>query len=144
MITQSMIDNRKIRFIKRPLKLNDSLQCAGVGVVIPRQTAEGMAEGGGADDVDERPQPVVGFPVARQAEVVRFPAHAQEVEPGLVADEAEANAGIGPALADSLGDAAMVGRETSRRSAFAQFVEAFPRSRAGLATDPAQLRPHDR
>src|SRR5262245_11497091 len=81
-----------------------ALEFARLGAVVARQLAERAAVGRGAEDGDEGLEPAVALPRLGEAEVVGLVAHTEEVEPGLLADQAEAHADVGPAVADGLGD----------------------------------------
>ena len=75
-----------------------------------------------------------------KTKVVELFTHQQEVQAGFLADQAQANPGVGPAAADGLGDTAVVGGQAARGPAVSQeFIEALPRPGAPLAADPAQV-----
>ena len=77
-----------------------------------------------------------------EAEVVGLVADAEEVETGFLAGEAEADAGVGPAGADGLGDAAVVvGLAAGGAAAVEELVEALAGTRPDLAADPAEVGP---
>ncbi len=81
----------------------------------------------------------------RETKLVRFLTHAEKGEIGLVAGQAQTDAGVGPTGADSLRDPAMVmgmmhaRARMSRLGLIEQLVEALLRARAGLAAYPAKL-----
>ena len=82
---------------------------------------------------------MVPLPSIGKAKVVDLFAHREEVESGVVADDPQADAGVGPSAPDRFGHAAMIRRHAPGRPAVAQeLIEALPRSRPVLAAHPAQ------
>src|SRR5208337_3806464 len=120
------------------------LQFAGLGAVIARQLAERFAIERRADDLLERLDSVVARKAGGEAEVVGLFTNAEKVQPGLLADEAEADAGIGPAAANGFSDAAVVGGKAARGrlTATQQFIKALTCSGPVFAADPAQVGMH--
>ncbi len=105
----------------------DALERSGVGASVSRQLAQGLAIRGRADHLKQSLDSVVSLPSLGKAEVIDFFADRQEAQPGVLADQTQANPGIGPAAADGLGDAAVVGGQTPRGPAIAhEFIKALP------------------
>src|SRR5262249_39723917 len=120
------------------------MQVACLCGVVPRQFTERLAIGRRAHGLQQCLNPGVLFPPGGEAEVISLLADAEEVQPGLLADQAEADARVGAAAPDSLGDASVVRRQETRHHPppAQQLIEALPRPRAILATDPAEFRAH--
>ena len=84
---------------------------------------------------------VAGKASGEKAEIVGLFTNAEKVQPGLLADQAEADAGIGPAAANGLGDAAVVGGQAPGgcSPAAQQLVMALTCSGPVFAADPVQV-----
>ena len=86
----------------------DASQLAGSRRVISGELAERAAIRGRPHHLEQCSQPGIAGQGIGEADVVCLAADAEEREVGLFAGQPQADAGIGPARADGVGDAAMV------------------------------------
>ena len=112
----------------------DTSEVTCLRCVISGELAELAAEFRRTRDLEKRPQPMVAGQGIGEADVISLAAHAQEREVGFLAGQAQANARVGPARQNGVGNAAMVActrQRAVRRIARAldkQLVEALPRA----------------
>src|SRR5581483_1749624 len=119
------------------------LKLSGLPAVVPRQLPQHPAVSRRAEDLEQGLDPMVAREGLGEAQVVILAADGEEAQARLLADQPEADPGIGPAVADRLRDAAVVRCQVPGVPPPAeQLVEALPRPGPGLAADPAQLRAH--
>src|SRR5580704_831316 len=84
------------------------LQLAGLSDVVTGQVAQQPPVGGAADHANQCLDARVFLQGFRKDQVVVFLAHGKKIESRLLARQPNANARVGPAVAQRLGDGAMV------------------------------------
>src|SRR4051794_38981301 len=113
---------------------------AGAGGIVSGQIRDHPTIRTLADHPDEGPDAGIILGKARVAEVEILVPNAEEPQAQLRAGQTEADAHVGPAATDRLGDPPMVVGEASGRGAASEdLIEALPGTGPSLSAHPGEL-----